>query len=289
MVDEYGNEQPDDWFNQNPPPPPPPTAPQNPGPSGVGDPGNDWNQIQGWASQFLGHPFDQATLEGLKGQPLDLVMHNIANSEEARLYANRGTGGGNGNGGGGGLLGGLLAPFTGTWSPIAAAHYEKPPAFAYDKMPTFKPFEKPTLDEAKQEPGFDLAVQMGNQGIQNSAAGRGLLRSGGTLKDILQWNQNFGNQNYQNVYNRDLNAWSANTSGAMNNWMTGLTGATSIYNTNYKSQYTDPYAFASQEVNTNNDNSWKNFLQQYDIFRNNQNDPYNKLADQQRIGLSAAQ
>lgn len=69
------------------PTPAPPGPPQNPGPQGVGDPGNDANQIQGWASQFLGRNFSDADIAGLAGQPLDLVMHNIANSPEAQAYA----------------------------------------------------------------------------------------------------------------------------------------------------------------------------------------------------------
>lgn len=69
----------------------PPAGPQNPSAAGVGDPGNDANQIQGWVSQFLGpdRHFTDQNIADLKGQPLDLVMHNIANSDEAQNYAKR--------------------------------------------------------------------------------------------------------------------------------------------------------------------------------------------------------
>lgn len=68
------------------------TAPPAAGGSGAPNtpaPGNDENQIQGWASQWLGHTFTQTQLDALKGQPLELVMHDIANSDEAKLYAAR--------------------------------------------------------------------------------------------------------------------------------------------------------------------------------------------------------
>lgn len=64
-------------------------ADPNAGAPNMPAPGNDENQIEGWASQWLGHTFTQAQLDALKGQPLALVMHDIANSEEAKLYAAR--------------------------------------------------------------------------------------------------------------------------------------------------------------------------------------------------------
>lgn len=70
---------------QTPPPQPPPQS----GNSNVPAPGNDANQIQGWASKFLGRNFTDQDIQGLQGQPLDLVMHNIANSPEAMAYAQK--------------------------------------------------------------------------------------------------------------------------------------------------------------------------------------------------------
>lgn len=73
-----------------PPAAAPPHAPQNPGPQGVGDPGNDANQIQGWAQKFLGRNFSDADIaKYFTGHPLDVVMHDIANSDEAKAYAQK--------------------------------------------------------------------------------------------------------------------------------------------------------------------------------------------------------
>lgn len=49
-------------------------------------PGNDANQIQGWASQYLGRNFTDADIAALNGQPLSAVQHGIANSAEADAY-----------------------------------------------------------------------------------------------------------------------------------------------------------------------------------------------------------
>lgn len=274
MVDAYGNDdgqqQPqDDWFTSNAPP-------QNPSTAGVGSPGNDANQIQGWASQFLGRTFNDADLQAHLQNPggLAAVQNLIANSPEAQTFAasrQAGTGG-PGTTGTGGTLRNILSPFTGSWSAQNAPVFQPGRA-----VPVFQKFDAPTLEQAKNEPGFQLALQEGQEGIQNSAAGRGLARSGGTLKDILKYNQNFANQNYQNVYNRGFNTWQANTSGDLNNWMAGERGNMDTFNA------------GMQSAGMNNDNSWKNYLQGFDQFKYNQQWPYQVLSDQQKIGISANQ
>lgn len=63
-----------------------PTAAANSGAPNTPAPGNDANQIQGWAQEFLGRNFTDADIAGLNGQPLSAVMNGIANSPEADAY-----------------------------------------------------------------------------------------------------------------------------------------------------------------------------------------------------------
>lgn len=65
-------------------------------------------------------------------------------------------------------------------------------------------FHAPTLEEARNEPGYQFAADEGRKRMENSAAFRGTLNSGATLKDILAWGNRFGEQNYGNVFNRAL-------------------------------------------------------------------------------------
>jgi hypothetical protein len=71
---------------------------------------------------------------------------------------------------------GLLAPWTGT-------------------------FQAPTAAQAAATPGYQFALQQGQNAIQNSAAARGTLLSGGTLKALDQYSQGLADTNYQQVYN----------------------------------------------------------------------------------------
>lgn len=65
-------------------------------------------------------------------------------------------------------------------------------------------FQAPTLDQAKQNPGYQFALQQGEGALQNSAAAHGNLLSGNTLTALTNYGQQMGEQNYNDVYNRQF-------------------------------------------------------------------------------------
>jgi hypothetical protein len=65
-------------------------------------------------------------------------------------------------------------------------------------------FQAPTADQARQTPGYQFALDQGNQSVQNSAAARGGLLSGNTLAASQQYGQGLADSNYQQVYNNSL-------------------------------------------------------------------------------------
>jgi hypothetical protein len=111
--------------------------------------------------------------------------------------AGQGGGGGGGGYGGGGGGGGFPSDV---------------PVFEFD------PFEAPSYEQAMQDPGFQFALKEGQDALERSAAAKGTLRSGGTLKDILQWGQGAAAQQYGDVYNRALQDWTANQGGRQFEW-----------------------------------------------------------------------
>ena len=98
-------------------------------------------------------------------------------------YNNASVGGGGGGGGGGGAAAG--APGSGT----------------YGGAPAFN-FTAPTWQEAMADPGYQFALREGNQRLQGSAAAGGVLRTSGTLKDLMSYGQDMATQQYGNVYGR---------------------------------------------------------------------------------------
>jgi hypothetical protein len=53
-----------------------------------------------------------------------------------------------------------------------------------------------------QDPGYDFRLNEGAKALQRSAAAKGRVFSGGTLKDLTNYNQNFASNEYGNAYNR---------------------------------------------------------------------------------------
>lgn len=66
------------------------------------------------------------------------------------------------------------------------------------------PFVAPTADQAAQMPGYQFQLQQGQQALENSAAARGGLLSGGTAKALDQYSQGLASTDYQNLYNQAL-------------------------------------------------------------------------------------
>lgn len=91
---------------------------------------------------------------------------------------------------------------------------------SFDAGPTFtyRDFVAPTSESMMKEPGFQFRIDQGRKALEASAAGKGVLRSGGTLKDILGYGQNFAAQEYGNVYNRALNEYDTNRANAADIW-----------------------------------------------------------------------
>lgn len=63
-------------------------------------------------------------------------------------------------------------------------------------------FKAPTADEAMNSPGIQAALRLGQQAIERSAASKGTLLTGGTLKDLTSFANDVGSQAYGDVYSR---------------------------------------------------------------------------------------
>ena len=108
--------------------------------------------------------------------------------------------------GGGVGGGGVPPPFPGSSSP----------GYNFKPVPRFTPpaFRRPSFDDALNEPGYQFRLGGGASALERSAAARGTLRTGGTLKDIMEYGQNFAAQEYGNVFNRALNVYDREYQGA---------------------------------------------------------------------------
>jgi hypothetical protein len=105
---------------------------------------------------------------------------------------------------------------TGGNDPVDFGSFELPgysgpfrPQIDIGAAPQFRPdmFQGIGFDDAMNEPGFQFRLKAGSDALERSAAARGVLRTGTTLKDLVDYNQSFAANEYQNVYNRALQAY----------------------------------------------------------------------------------
>lgn len=59
-----------------------------------------------------------------------------------------------------------------------------------------------SMDDFEADPGYQFRIDEGMRALRNSAAARGMLRSGQTLKAITRYGQEAGSQEYMNAFNR---------------------------------------------------------------------------------------
>ena len=86
------------------------------------------------------------------------------------------------------------------------------PNLKFGPVPKFSTPGYVPLDAASvlKDPGYQFRIQQGEEGLQRSAASKGLLRSGGTLKDLVQYDQNFASNEYNQAEDRNRAAYSLN-------------------------------------------------------------------------------
>jgi hypothetical protein len=64
------------------------------------------------------------------------------------------------------------------------------------------PYEDFGVKQFQADPGYNFRMAEGMKGLERSAAARGLLQSGGTLKGIQQYGQNLASAEYDNAFSR---------------------------------------------------------------------------------------
>lgn len=66
------------------------------------------------------------------------------------------------------------------------------------------PYQDFGMAQFQADPGYQFRMAEGLKALERSAAARGLLQSGGTLKGIQQYGQNLASDEYQNAFGRYL-------------------------------------------------------------------------------------
>lgn len=134
-----------------------------------------------------------------------------------------------------------------------AGFTQPPPNINLPNFQTPAPFTPTTAADLTSDPSYLWRVNEGERGLEAAAASRGVLNSGGTLKDIVNYGQNAASQEFQNVDSRRRND----------------------YQQNFSDQYSTPFQFGLQRAGMQGSFDFNAWLQQYQIFRNHALDSAN--------------
>src|SRR5262245_6737569 len=182
------------------------------------------------------------TIIGSKGDKLRLPDGRTVDAVLSAGLGGRGAqwnveGPGGGGGGGGGYGGGAgesrfeRAP---NLTPFNYPQFQRPGEFAAPDVFTYKPFEAPTGLDYMNDPGYQERLRLGTDALQRSAAAKGTLLTGGTLKDLSDYAQQFASNEYQNVYNRAFQGHQQNYNQAFQDWATNYQNQLGAYQTNWQ-------------------------------------------------------
>src|SRR5271166_1154290 len=152
------------------------------------------------------------------GQATGYINQQLgATQQEQQPYYQSGTGAlanlnyllGNGNTGSYSTGNGGTAPLSSLVNPSLGS--------AGSLLQGYGQFQAPTAAQAEAQPGYQFQLQQGENALQNSAAARGTLLSGGTAAGIEQYGQQAATQDYSNVYNQMLGTYQQNYNTFANN------------------------------------------------------------------------
>ena len=90
-----------------------------------------------------------------------------------------------------------------------------------------------TGKDLASDPGYKFGLDQGTQGIERGQASRGNFLSGGAMKELARFNEDYAGTKFDNAFNRNLSTYGTNLNRRQNEWNTNL-GA---YNQNRNSLY----------------------------------------------------
>lgn len=82
-------------------------------------------------------------------------------------------------------------------------------------IPGYTPFVAPDPSQVQNDPAYQFDVQQGLNALQHSAAAKGGLLSGNTLRAISDYGQGQASNEYQNIFNRALQTNQTNNQNAL--------------------------------------------------------------------------
>ena len=183
-----------------------------------------------------------------------------------------GGGGGMSGGGYGGNMGSGITPYNplanynpetyNAPAPFMPPAYEGATPFARPEYAAAQPFTGLSVDEMNADPGYQFRMQQGQQALERSGAAKGVTNTGGNLRDILDYGQQAGSQEYGAAYGRKLGEYGMNEQNRFNTYQTNYANAMGAYNQNEANRagaFDRNVGNAASAYNTNAENAYRQY------------------------------
>jgi len=140
------------------------------------------------------------------------------------------------------------------------------PGYKFAPVPQFnapefqwnEKFVAPDFNEAMKDPGYQFRSKEGLRAMEQSAAAKGNLRTGGTIKGLADYNQNLASAEYNNVYGRRFGEYGQRYGEAKDKFGFDYTGARDEYAPSL-TEWLTKSAAEVQGKNLQNQNQWNNY------------------------------
>lgn len=103
------------------------------------------------------------------------------------------------------------------WSNFQFPTYN-PPTFSHQEFGGFDPFVQPSMDEITGDPVLQAQLTEGQNRLKADRAFRGVLNTGGTLKDIFDWTSDRVKLGAHDAFDRKFRVWDANNQAKFQTW-----------------------------------------------------------------------
>jgi hypothetical protein len=168
-----------------------------------------------------------------------------------------------------------LGPFTETFT---RPNPRSLPDLPTPEVPTYKtpaPFQAPTADAMKLDDGYKFRVGQGINALQAWAAARGTLNDSGTADALIDYGQNAASQEYNNLWNRELQGYQTNVQTQNVDPFNFAMQSAQVRNAQANLGYSTQAAWNQHANDTDLDQAWKQFLNDEDQWRFNVNGAVN--------------
>ena len=214
-----------------------------------------------------------ATARGFTASGGGSPLMNPAATAGPMAMGGGGMGGYSGGGmSGGGTMGSGITPYNplanynpepyNAPAPFMPPAYEGATPFARPEYAAAQPFTGLSVEEMNADPGYQFRMQQGQQALERSGAARGVTNTGGTLRNILDYGQQAGSQEYGAAYGRKLNNFITDEQNRFNAYQSNYANAMNASNQNEVNRagaFDRNVGNAFNAFNTNAENAYRQY------------------------------